>query len=65
MLTNAHAKNRELIVVFIDFVFISIVFLSLFWPSLIAHHEKSFLAVHFLSLQIAPKKFQEILPPSA
>ncbi len=53
-LTNAQAASKELIMLLTNFVFISanfllsFGFLLLFWPSLIAHHEKSVLAVHFL-----------------
>ena len=44
--TNADAKNKELIVLLTNFVFISVIFLLsfdflfLFWPSLISRYAK-------------------------
>jgi hypothetical protein len=49
-LTNAQAKSKELVLLLTNFIFISLIsfYLSLlFWPSLAAHREESFLAVHW------------------
>jgi hypothetical protein len=47
-LTSAHANSKQPVIILISFVFI-FMFLSsdvfLFWPSLAAHYEESFLAV--------------------
>jgi hypothetical protein len=49
-LTSAHANSEKLAIILISFVFIVIVsflfMFFLFWPSLAAHREESFLAVH-------------------
>jgi hypothetical protein len=44
-LTNAHAKNEQLVILLTNFVFITIYFLFLFRPSLTLVIELSFLAV--------------------
>jgi hypothetical protein len=67
--TNAQAMARELIILFVNFVFIVVVsfclsFLVLAFlgfPSMRSH----FWPFISCSLQIAPKKFQEILLPGA
>ncbi len=63
--TNAQAKDRKPIIIFVNFVFIvvvsfclSFVVLAFIWLLVI---EESFRAVHISSLQIAAKKFQDFL----
>jgi hypothetical protein len=67
--TDAQAKAKELIIIFVNFVFIVVVSFRLS-SVVVAFFDLLVVSCHFWpfissSLQIGPKKFQEILLPTA